>query len=238
MTIRVGVADDQAIIRSGLRVQVSLAPDLEFVGRGIQRRAGDRPGPAATAGRAADGRADAGASTASTPPPASSLTRRPQAVRVIVLTTFDLDDYVYRALRAGASGFLLKDTTPEQLLDAIRVVADGGALIAPAVTRRLIAEFAARPGTGTANRQVADLLTAREIEVLGLVGRGLDQRRDRRAAGGQPPDREDPRQPNPDQAWAARPQPARHRGLRVRPGGARVRPVLSSIATPRRSTPK
>jgi DNA-binding NarL/FixJ family response regulator len=92
---------------------------------------------------------------------------------VIVLTTFDLDDYVYRALRAGASGFLLKDTTPEQLLDAIRVVADGGALIAPAVTRRLIAEFAARPGTGTANRQVADLLTPREIEVLGLVGRGL-----------------------------------------------------------------
>jgi DNA-binding NarL/FixJ family response regulator len=96
-----------------------------------------------------------------------------EAVRVIVLTTFDLDDYVYRALRAGASGFLLKDTTPEQLLDAIRIVADGGALIAPAVTRRLIAEFAARPGAGTADRQVADLLTPREIEVLGLVGRGL-----------------------------------------------------------------
>jgi DNA-binding NarL/FixJ family response regulator len=96
-----------------------------------------------------------------------------KAVRVIVLTTFDLDDYVYRALRAGASGFLLKDTTPEQLLAAIRVVADGGALIAPTVTRRLIAEFAARPGTGTPERRLANLLTPREIEVLGLVGQGL-----------------------------------------------------------------
>ena len=172
MTIRVGVADDQAIIRSGLRVQVSLAPDLEFVGEasnGEQAIALARQqhpdvllmdvrmpvidGIDATARIVAD--------------------EATEAVRVIVLTTFDLDDYVYRALRAGASGFLLKDTTPEQLLDAIRVVADGGALIAPAVTRRLIAEFAARPGTGTANRQVADLLTPREIEVLGLVGRGL-----------------------------------------------------------------
>jgi DNA-binding NarL/FixJ family response regulator len=172
MTIRVGVADDQAIIRSGLRVQVSLAPDLEFVGEasnGEQAIALARQqhpdvllmdvrmpvidGIDATARIVAD--------------------EATEAVRVIVLTTFDLDDYVYRALRAGASGFLLKDTTLELLLDAIRVVADGGALIAPAVTRRLIAEFAARPGTGTASRQVADLLTPREIEVLGLVGRGL-----------------------------------------------------------------
>jgi DNA-binding NarL/FixJ family response regulator len=172
VTIRVGVADDQAIIRSGLRVQVSLAPDLEFVGEasnGEQAIAVARQqhpdvmlmdvrmpvidGIDATARIVAD--------------------EATEAVRVIVLTTFDLDDYVYRALRAGASGFLLKDTTPEQLLDAIRIVADGGALIAPAVTRRLIAEFAARPGAGTADRQVADLLTPREIEVLGLVGRGL-----------------------------------------------------------------
>jgi DNA-binding NarL/FixJ family response regulator len=96
-----------------------------------------------------------------------------QAVRVIVLTTFDLDDYVYRALRAGASGFLLKDTSPEQLLTAIRVVADGGALLDPQVTRRLIAEFAARPTSRTPTRRIAELLTAREVEVLGLVGHGL-----------------------------------------------------------------
>jgi DNA-binding NarL/FixJ family response regulator len=76
-------------------------------------------------------------------------------------------------LRAGASGFLLKDATPEELLGAIRVVADGGALITPQVTRRLIAEFAARPGAGRPNRRIADLLTERESEVLGLVGRGL-----------------------------------------------------------------
>jgi DNA-binding NarL/FixJ family response regulator len=76
-------------------------------------------------------------------------------------------------LRAGASGFLLKDATPEELLAAIRVVADGGALISPQVTRRLIAEFAARPGTGRPNRRITDLLTEREAEVLGVVGRGL-----------------------------------------------------------------
>jgi DNA-binding NarL/FixJ family response regulator len=172
MTIRVGVADDQAMIRSGLRVQVSLAPDLQFVGE------------------ASNGEQAIALARQQHPDVMLMDVRMPvidgidaterivadeatEAVRVIVLTTFDLDDYVYRALRAGASGFLLKDTTPEQLLDAIRIVADGGALIAPAVTRRLIAEFATRPRTGTANRQVADLLTPREIEVLGLVGRGL-----------------------------------------------------------------
>jgi DNA-binding NarL/FixJ family response regulator len=94
------------------------------------------------------------------------------SVRIIVLTTFDLDDYVYGALRAGASGFLLKDATPEELLAAIRVVADGGALIAPQITRRLIAEFAARPGVGRPNRWVTERLTQRETEVLVLVARG------------------------------------------------------------------
>jgi DNA-binding NarL/FixJ family response regulator len=96
-----------------------------------------------------------------------------EGVRVIVLTTFDLDDYVYGALRAGASGFLLKDTSPEELLQAIRVVADGGALITPNVTRRLIAEFALRPGAGRPDHRIAELLTEREVEVLGLIGRGL-----------------------------------------------------------------
>ena len=172
MSIRVGIADDQAIIRDGLRVQVSLAGDLEFVGeasngeQAVALARQQRPdvllmdvrmpvldGIEATRRIAAD------AAT--------------EAVRIIVLTTFDLDDYVYGALRAGACGFLLKDATPEELLGAIRVVADGGALITPQVTRRLIAEFAARPGTGRPNRRITDLLTEREAEVLGLVGRGL-----------------------------------------------------------------
>ena len=172
MTIRVAVADDQAIIRSGLRVQISLAPDLEFVGEASN-------GEQAVA-VARQQRPDVLLMDVRMPVlDGIDATRRiageeaTRAVRVIVLTTFDLDDYVYRALRAGASGFLLKDTSPEQLLAAIRVVADGGALLDPQVTRRLIAEFAARPTPTTPTRRIAKLLTAREIEVLGLVGHGL-----------------------------------------------------------------
>lgn len=93
------------------------------------------------------------------------------ATRVLVLTTFDLDQYVYAALRAGASGFLLKDTAPDQLLDAIRIVAAGDALIAPPITRRLISEFVARP-TLTENREQLEQLTDREREVFIEVGRG------------------------------------------------------------------
>jgi len=172
MTIRVAVADDQAIIRSGLRVQISLAPDLEFVGEASN-------GEQAVA-VARQQRPDVLLMDVRMPVlDGIDATRRiageeaTRAVRVIVLTSFDLDDYVYRALRAGASGFLLKDTSPEQLLAAIRVVADGGALLDPQVTRRLIAEFAARPTSRTPTRRIAELLTAREVEVLGLVGHGL-----------------------------------------------------------------
>jgi DNA-binding NarL/FixJ family response regulator len=91
---------------------------------------------------------------------------------VIVLTTFDLDQYVHDALRAGASGFLLKDTAPAQLLDAIRIVAAGDALIAPSITRRLISEFAARPSPQRLSE--LDVLTERERDVLREVGRGLN----------------------------------------------------------------
>jgi DNA-binding NarL/FixJ family response regulator len=91
---------------------------------------------------------------------------------VLVLTTFDLDEYVYEALRAGASGFLLKDAPEEQLVAGIRIVADGGALFAPAVTRRLIEEFAQR-GVGQAAPPALEELTARELEVLRLLARGL-----------------------------------------------------------------
>ena len=103
------------------------------------------------------------------------LTAEPsRAPRVLMLTTFDLDEYVYDALRAGASGFLLKDVTAERLFDAVRVVAEGQALLAPAVTRRLIGEFARlRPGTGAASRSELAALTPRETQVLRLLAEGL-----------------------------------------------------------------
>ena len=94
-------------------------------------------------------------------------------VRVVVLTTFDVDDYVHAAIRAGASGFLLKDAPPEDVLDALRVVARGDALLAPRVTRRIIAELAARPDPDRAAPPQLKILTDREREVLSLVGRGL-----------------------------------------------------------------
>jgi len=94
-------------------------------------------------------------------------------VRVLILTTFDMDDYVYAALRAGASGFLLKDTPPGDLLTAIQVIAAGDALLAPAITRRLIAEFARRPQPSQQPTATLDGVTDREREVLTLIGRGL-----------------------------------------------------------------
>jgi DNA-binding NarL/FixJ family response regulator len=90
-----------------------------------------------------------------------------------MLTTFDLDDYVYEALRAGASGFLLKDATAAELVHAVRVVAAGDALLAPSVTRRLIADFARRPAAGTPPPTALSVLTSRETEVLRLIARGL-----------------------------------------------------------------
>jgi DNA-binding NarL/FixJ family response regulator len=94
-------------------------------------------------------------------------------VRVLILTTFDLDEYVYAAVRAGASGFLLKDAPPEELVRAIRVVAEGEALLAPSVTRRLLEEFANRPAPAADRSAALAQLTARELEVLKLVARGL-----------------------------------------------------------------
>lgn len=171
-TIRVLVADDQALVRGGFRVMLDSAPDIEVVGE------------------AATG-AEAVALARETRPdvilmdirmPEMDGIEATRAIlgdpatadeRVLVLTTFDLDEYVYAALRAGASGFLLKDTDPDDLLDAVRVVAAGEALLAPSVTRRLIAEFARRPDL--ARHPAGDLpaLTEREREVLVLVARGL-----------------------------------------------------------------
>jgi DNA-binding NarL/FixJ family response regulator len=93
--------------------------------------------------------------------------------RILILTTFDLDEYVYEALRAGASGFLLKDTPPEQLVEAIRVVAGGDALLSPAVTRRVISEFVRRPPAVRPTAPGLEDLTARELEILRLIARGL-----------------------------------------------------------------
>src|SRR5579871_4389433 len=96
-----------------------------------------------------------------------------QSVKIVILTTFDLDEYVYAALRAGASGFLLKDLTPEQLIAAVRLVASGDALLAPSITRRLVERFA-RPATAPSfSHRALSALTAREVEVLKLIARGL-----------------------------------------------------------------
>lgn len=167
--VRVVLADDQPLIRSGLRVLIADHSDLDVVGeagtgaQAVQLVRELRPDVVVMDirmpgmdGIEATGLITAGAGSS----------------RVVVLTTFDDDEYVYAALRAGASGFLIKDMSLEGILSAIRVVAAGEALIAPSVTRRLIEEFAARPEPAPPARAVAGI-TGREREVLVLVGRGM-----------------------------------------------------------------
>ena len=170
--IRVLVADDQALVRGSFRLLVDTDPGLQVIGEAatgaeaVAIAARDNPDVVLMDVRmpVMDGieatRQIAGAGQAS-------------GARVLILTTFDLDDYVYAALRAGASGFLLKDTPPADLLTAIRVIAAGDALLAPAITRRLIAEFARRPEPGQQPASTLDGVTDREREVLTLIGRGL-----------------------------------------------------------------
>ena len=170
--ISVVVADDQTLVRAGFRVLIESADDLAVVGE------------------AENGRAAVDLVAATSPDVVLMDVRMPvmdgieatreitsssgsAATKVLMLTTFDLDEYVHEALRAGASGFLLKDTPPGELLEAIRVVAAGEALLAPTVTRRLIEEFVRVPSANRTHPEGLEMLTTREREVLALVATGL-----------------------------------------------------------------
>lgn len=172
MTTRVLIVDDQALVRAGFHVLLDSADDLDVIG--------EASNGAEAVTMCAELLPDVVLMDVRMPEmDGLEATRRileadpSGTVHVLVLTTFDADEYVYEALRAGASGFLLKDTEPEQLLDAVRVISRGEALLAPSVTRRLIREFAARPEVRKAHPDALSVLTERELEVMSLVAQGL-----------------------------------------------------------------
>jgi DNA-binding NarL/FixJ family response regulator len=168
--IRVLIADDQALVRGGFRLILDAQQDIEVVGE------------------AADGRQALTRARELEPDVVLMDIRMPEldglqatrrllhddsSPRVLILTTFDLDEYVYEAMKAGASGFLVKDVRPEQLADAVRVVATGEALLAPTITRRLIEQFVRRPAPTSCPPPELSGLSERELEVLKLIARGL-----------------------------------------------------------------
>ena len=168
--IRVVIADDQALVRGGFRMILDAQTDIEVVGE------------------ASDGWEALAQARELEPDVVLMDIRMPEldgleatrqlvssggSARVLILTTFDLDEYVYEAMKAGASGFLLKDVRLEQLAEAVRVVAAGDSLLAPAITQRLIAEFVRRPPPGSSTPVELSELTERELEVLMLIARGL-----------------------------------------------------------------
>ena len=168
MSIRVLIVDDQALVRTGFRMILESEPDIEVVGE-----AGDGSEAIAAAKEVAP---DVVLMDVRMPSmDGLEATRRiiaPGGPRVLMLTTFDMDEYVYESLRAGASGFLLKDAPADQLVAGIRAVAAGQSLLAPSVTRRLIEHYTSAPAKATRPAEV-DSLTARELEVLKLAARGL-----------------------------------------------------------------
>jgi DNA-binding NarL/FixJ family response regulator len=169
--IRVLIVDDQALVRGGFRSILEGQPDINVVGE------------------AEDGQGAVDAAAATSPDVVVMDIRMPRMngiaatseilassaapPRVLILTTFDHDEYVYEALRAGASGFLLKSSPPRELAGAIRTVASGDALLAPDVTRRLIEDFVSRPRPASTPPTILDALTPREAEVMALIARGL-----------------------------------------------------------------
>jgi DNA-binding NarL/FixJ family response regulator len=193
--LRVVIADDQALVRTGFKL-ILMSEGVDVVGEAVdgaeavavvartrpdvvlmdvrmpgmdgleatRRILGASPGATATAAAAGAG-AGAGAGTGPD--------ENPDLPRIIILTTFDLDQYVYAALSAGASGFLLKDVSPEHLLAAVRMVRTGDAMLAPAITRRLVERFAVRDGRASGLHRDLKVLTPRETEVLAAVARGL-----------------------------------------------------------------
>ena len=169
MTVRVLIADDQSLVRAGFRLVLENHADIEVVGEasnGHEAAHGARRlGPDVVLMDIRMPELDGIAAT--------RLIADAGTARVLVLTTYDLDEYVYDALQAGASGFLLKDTPPDGVADGIRAVAAGEALLAPTVTRRLIEEFARLGATRRTRPAELDELTPRELEVLGLMARGL-----------------------------------------------------------------
>ena len=215
MSVKVLIVDDQSLVRAGFRMILDAEPDIEVVGE------------------AADGLEAVLAARQTEPdvilmdvrmPNVDGLeaTRRlldgrDEGPRILILTTFDLDEYVYEALRAGASGFMLKDTPPEELVEAIMIVARGDALLAPSITRRVIEEFVRRP-PASARKAPPELeeLTAREREMLRFIARGPLERRDREGGLRQRDDGEDPRRAHPDEAAAARPRAGCRLRLRER----------------------
>jgi DNA-binding NarL/FixJ family response regulator len=172
MSIRVVVADDQALVRGSFRLLVDTAPDMVVVGEAgtgneaVQLARAEAPDVVLMDIRMPDLDGIEATRLITTSPDTAG-------VRVLVLTTYNIDEYIFGALRAGASGFLLKDVPPADLLAGIRVVAAGEALLAPSVTRRLVEEFTRRPESAGRRGTTLDGTTQREREVLELVGSGL-----------------------------------------------------------------